>query len=406
MTEIEILKQYNLILVRYGEIWLKSQKVKIRMLKVLMNNIKYMLNRNEIPFHKYQLSKDSSRIFFFFNNQYLIRAINILKDVFGIYSISPALRTSSKLKNISERAIEVAKDFFQKNDTFALRVRRSGKHNFSSLEIAKIVGQAILDDMKDWNLKVDLTNPRKKIFIEVRGEFSYIFTQIIRNNWGGLPIEISKKVLVMDIGRMNDIIAGFLLMRRGCVIYPIMFENINNQNSFKNWVSNWEKVRKYFPLKKFKLLKVDLFFILERIYEQIEDKRYFCSICRLIRFNILARLLNNSKQLGLEKSAGITDGTSLNKSTFCPDDIDLESLSINYLFSYYPIFTPNIGSSLERLTEQSNRISTELKKIDYCYFKPKNQEFNKEKLKEIYFSLKLDDLISNCIENIEEIKLL
>jgi len=162
MQEVQILNQYNLILIRYGEIWLKSQKVKIRMLKTLMNNIKNILNRNNISFYKYQLSKDSSRIFFFFNNKDLINAINILRNVFGIYSISPAFRTSSNLKNISERTIEIAKEILKKDDSFALRVKRSGKHDFNSMEIAKIVGQAILDNFHDLNLKVNLTNPKKK----------------------------------------------------------------------------------------------------------------------------------------------------------------------------------------------------------------------------------------------------
>lgn len=406
MQEVQILNQYNLILIRYGEIWLKSQKVKIRMLKTLMNNIKNILNRNNISFYKYQLSKDSSRIFFFFNNKDLINAINILRNVFGIYSISPAFRTSSNLKNISERTIEIAKEILKKDDSFALRVKRSGKHDFNSMEIAKIVGQAILDNFHDLNLKVNLTNPKKKIYIEVRDEFSYIFSQIFRNNWGGLPIESSKRVVVMDIGRMNDIIAGFLIMRRGSVIYPVLFENIENKDHLKKWVSNWEKIRDYFPLHNFKLLKVDLFYILEKINEKIREKKYFCGICRLVRFNILARLLKTSKFSDLRKSVGITDGCSLNNSNLCSDNVDLETISLNYLFSNYPIFTPNIGLDLENITEISNRISTQFQKNDYCYFKPKNQEFNDKQLREIYESLKVDDLISKSIDNIEEITII
>ncbi|MFW9772744.1 MAG: hypothetical protein ACFFEO_11365, partial [Candidatus Thorarchaeota archaeon] len=52
-----ILPEYTLILIRYGEVWLKSQKVKMRMLRVLINNIKKMLKKAKISFHKYQLSK-------------------------------------------------------------------------------------------------------------------------------------------------------------------------------------------------------------------------------------------------------------------------------------------------------------------------------------------------------------
>ena len=69
MKKTSVLESYNLILISYNsEIWLKSQPVKIRMLKILMNNIKNMLIREGIKFNKYQMSKDSGRIFFFFNN--------------------------------------------------------------------------------------------------------------------------------------------------------------------------------------------------------------------------------------------------------------------------------------------------------------------------------------------------
>jgi len=163
----------------------------------------------------------------------------------------------------------------------------------------------------------------------------------------------------MDIGRMNDIIAGFLIMRRGSVIYPVLFENIENKDHLKKWVSNWEKIRDYFPLHNFKLLKVDLFYILEKINEKIQEKKYFCGICRLVRFNILARLLKTSKFSDLRKSVGITDGCSLNNSNLCSDNVDLETISLNYLFSNYPIFTPNIGLDLENTNIEEQKVKVE-----------------------------------------------
>ncbi|MGB5911631.1 MAG: THUMP domain-containing protein, partial [Promethearchaeia archaeon] len=172
MENSYILKQYNLILIRYGEIWLKSQKVKIRMLKILINNIRKMLKKRNIPFHKYQLSKDSSRVLFFFKNDDISRALELLKNVFGIYSVSPALRTSNRLDNICERAIEVGRYILKKDDTFAIRVKRSGKHDYTSMDVAKIVGKTILDTFSNLELKVNLTSPNKVIFVEVRDDFS------------------------------------------------------------------------------------------------------------------------------------------------------------------------------------------------------------------------------------------
>ena len=221
MTHLEF---YNIIKVNPSpEIWLKSRKVKIRMLKALMNNIKNSLKRVKISFHKYQLSKDSARIFFFFNNEDIKKASEVIKKAFGVYSFSPVLRTSNKLKNIIERTIEVGEEVLKTNDTFALRVKRSGFHDYSSQDVAIKVGQEVMDNFSHLNLKVNLSSPKKEIHIEIRGEFSYIFTDLIYTNWGGLPSEYTRKILCNDIGRLNDLLAAFLVMRRGCELYPIFF---------------------------------------------------------------------------------------------------------------------------------------------------------------------------------------
>ena len=180
MKNTPLLEFYNLIKINpLPEIWLKSRKVKIRMLKALMNNIKNSLKRVKIPFHKYQLSKDSARIFFFFKNEDIKKASEIIKKVFGVYSFSPVLRTSNKLKNIIERTIEVGEEVLTKNDTLALRVKRSGVHEYSSQDVAIKVGQEVIDHFSYLNLKVNLSSPKKEIHIEIRGEFSYIFTDVI-----------------------------------------------------------------------------------------------------------------------------------------------------------------------------------------------------------------------------------
>ncbi|MFX0018677.1 MAG: THUMP domain-containing protein [Promethearchaeota archaeon] len=405
MENSYILKQYNLILLRYGEIWLKSQKVKIRMLKILINNIKKMLKKRNISFHKHQLSKDSSRVLFFFKNEDIPRALEVLKNVFGIYSASPALRTSNQLENICERVIEVGRYILKKDDTFAIRVKRSGKHDYTSMDVARIVGKTILDTFSNLELKVNLRAPKKVIFVEIRDEFSYIFTDIIKSNWGGLPIEDQKKVVVMDIGRLNDLISSFLVMKRGCVIYPILFEITYNKKTFNIWKSNWKELAHYIPFFKFSLKKINIVNIIQFVERKIQNKKYLCGICRLIRLEILSKLIETLSSNTNIKIRAIIDGVSLNNSTLCPDYVDFNSIALNYMFSIYPIFTPIIGLESNEIDDLSGKISPNLKEFDYCDFKPKNQEFNLKRLKELYQSLELSDLIQQNFQNIEHIKI-
>lgn len=407
MKQYTILKQYNLIKINPSpEIWLKSMKVRIRMLKTLTSNIKHSLKRSGIIYHKFQLSKDSTRLFFFFNNENIQKAMDLIEKVFGIDSFSPALRTSDNLKNIIQRTLEVCDDILSKNDTFAIRVKRSGKHDYTSQDVAKKVGQAVLDNFSNLNLKVNLSNPIKRIFIEVRGDFSYIFTDIIKSKWEGLPIERNNKIVCMDIGRLNDLLAGFLLMRRGCEIYPILFKLTNDNITLEKWINNWREIIGYTPHSKFKMRIINLQMILRKIQDKLNDKDYLCAICRLLRFEILSKILKELQIEDFERIKAITDGISLNNSTSCTDIVDLESISLNYLFSEYPIFTPLIGLEAEDINEISSKISNNLNHLDYCLFKPQNQEINKEVLVKIYNSLNVNNLLSEALKNIEEINII
>jgi len=402
-TQLEF---YNLIKINPSpEIWLKSRKVKIRMLKVLMNNIKNSLKHANITFHKYQLSKDSARIFFSFNNEDIKKASEVIKKVFGVYSFSPVLRTSNKLKNISERTIEVGEEVLKKNDTFALRVKRSGVHDYSSQDVAIKVGQEVIDHFSQLNLKVNLSYPKKEIHIEIRGEFSYIFTDVIHTNWGGLPIEYTRKILCNDIGRLNDLLAAFLVMRRGCELYPIFFEVSEPNGLLEKRILNWKELSEYSLHLNLMIRKVNIVKILEKVKQTLVSDKYFCSVCRLLRFDILYRLLNKLDVKNFRLIRAISDGTSLNNNTLCNDEVDLESIALNYMFSEYPIFTPVIGVSINGGENLIKKISNNIEMLDYCQFKPQNQEIDIEEIKIIYKSLNLDSLIEESLDNIEIFKL-
>jgi thiamine biosynthesis protein ThiI len=408
MKEYLLLDLYNLVLIRYNEIWLKSTKVKIRMLKTLMNNIKNILNRKDVSFHKYQISKDSTRLFFFFNNEDIPRAMELINFAFGTHSFSPTIRTSNKIKNISERAIEIADRIIHEGDTFALRVKRSGNQEYSSKDVATKVGQAIVDHFKKSNvdLRVNLSNPDKRIFIEVRDQFSYIFTDIIYSDWGGLPIESNKKIACMDVGRLNDLLAAFMIMRRGSEIYPILFDLTENDDLFNTRISNWKQNVDFAPFYKFTVRRIKFRKIMDRISELLKENQYTCAMCRLLRYDVLGKILGEGVDRSIDRIRAISDGVSLNDLSLCPDEVELKTISLNYMFVNQPNFTPLIGLDSDKINEFLKTISTNFKKVDYCPFKPKNQEFNAEDVKKIYNSLNPKKLISECIHDMEKIKII
>lgn len=395
----KLLNDYNLLLIRYtGEIWLKSTKVKMRMIHILMDNIKKMLEKKAIHYHKYQLSKDATRIFFFFNNKDLPRAIKTLSKTFGVYSISPAIRTSNRMKNIIERTLEVGAKILTLEDTFALRVKRSGDHDFSSQDVARKAGKAILDHFPNLNLQVDLGAPKKIIYIEVRGEFSYIFTDIIISKWKGLPIKETRKVLVMDIGRQYDLLAGMFLMRRGCKIKPILFKITDNQEEWNKRISNWREIVSFTPLTTISAFQLDLTESLNIVRKKLDSTDSICSLCRLMRFKVIGRLLEDESP-ELQDYMAVTDGFTHNNISLCPDETDLQTM----VFCDKLLMTPLIGFAENKINTYLSYISDDLNPIDYCKYKPKGQRFDSDTLKELCSSLNIENLITQIIESQKEV---
>ena len=144
--------KYELILVRYGEIALKGKETRNRFENILVNNIRNALNSKKI-LHK--IKKERGRIYVFTDQ--IQDSIDILQKVFGITSVSPAVKINSDMDVMSKFAVKVAKENnLTERNSFALRVTRTGSHSFSSQDVAVKLGSDIVDAT---GAKVDLSNP-------------------------------------------------------------------------------------------------------------------------------------------------------------------------------------------------------------------------------------------------------
>ncbi len=396
-------KLFNLILIRYNEIWLKSKKVKSRLIKTLTKNIVFSLNKNQITFHKYQFSKDFTRILFFLKNEDIERAVEVLKNIFGIHSVSPGFRTSSQLENIANKALELGEEILEPNDSFAIRARRSGKHDFSSQDVANQVGKAFLDRLTELNLQVNLSSPKKKVFIEVREDFTYLFTKNINSNWGGLPIEENKHILSINIGRTTDILSTFLLMRRGCKIHGVIFDLLESTDINRLSLSIGKVLSKYYNSKSLIFHIIDFHAILKEIFSDIVEKEYYCSLCNIIRFKFISTLLSESEHLKKYSIRGITSGANLANIGCCPNSIDLDLISTSTKYFSPPIFTPCIGLNSEDIFEKLKKISPEIEERSYCPFCPENQKYTYKSIKNLIKSINLEEIIKKSLKEIKTI---
>jgi len=205
----------ELILIRYGELSLKSSYVRRRFITTLTQNITRVFHSKNIPC---SLKKEWGRLYLYTDD--IPSSITLLQKTFGITSVSPAVQTTDNLREISQQAIHLIKTRVDAKKSFALRVTRTGTHRYTSQDAAVAIGE---DIRKTTHASVDLTHPDVEIFIEIRGSSAYLFFGKLRG-YGGLPVGTQGTVVAL-IDTPHSLLAAWYLMRRGC---HVVFVPTNN----------------------------------------------------------------------------------------------------------------------------------------------------------------------------------
>ncbi|MGX7111476.1 tRNA uracil 4-sulfurtransferase ThiI [Gemella cuniculi] len=211
--------EYSHIIVRYGELTLKSGN-RNEFLKKLTKNIRYNLQGLR-GFHV-QTKRDRMYIHLD-SNEHVEQIIEKLKKVPGIHNFSPVLRASldvEEAKKVIDNLLETKKDT---SYTFKIQTKRPNKnfaHNTN--ELNNIFGSHVLVNYK--NLKVDVKNPDFVINVEVRSEGIFIFTDFIKGI-GGFPVNTSSKALLLLSGGIDSPVAAHTLQVKGVEVEMIHFQS-------------------------------------------------------------------------------------------------------------------------------------------------------------------------------------
>jgi thiamine biosynthesis protein ThiI len=238
-------------LLRYNELGLKSPPVRARFQKQLIDNIEKKFLMAGIDCFLYT---DWGRIYLDTDDE--SGGSSILRTIFGLISFSPVIISSSELKDISDTTLGLCKELLKTNQSFALRTRRTGTHDFTSQELAVKLGSEILKEFESKNLRVDLTDPDVEIYIEVRNKKSFIFSRSISSP-GGLPLGTQGKILGIFTDELSYI--GFwLMMKRGCRVYPVYINKFSNGNSLskKDAEVQVEILKPWAPNTKLKIIEL------------------------------------------------------------------------------------------------------------------------------------------------------
>jgi thiamine biosynthesis protein ThiI len=187
---------------------------------MLVQHVRAALLEKELNFSK--IRKEYGRIFI--DTISAKEAAEVASKVFGIVSASPVVVISAELDKILDTGEEMARSSFKKGVSFAVGGRRVGTHDFTSQEMREKLGERIWEGIPELELSVDLTNPDQVIYVEVRDQNAYLFTETVKGV-GGMPTGTQGKVICTLSSGLDSPIAAFKVMKRGCIPVFVNFEN-------------------------------------------------------------------------------------------------------------------------------------------------------------------------------------
>ena len=194
---------------RYCEIGLKSTPVRRRFESILKDNMLTMLAADGV---EAIITYADAR--FFIETDDIDKCVESVKKVFGIASLSVAEECTSDMEDICASAAKYSEGRISKGQSFAVKARREGNHPYTSMDVGREAGSAIFIKNESLNVKVDLTDPDKLFYIEVRNSKAYIFDSYVQCP-GGLPLGSQGRVFA-DISDERGMVSAWMMMKRGC----------------------------------------------------------------------------------------------------------------------------------------------------------------------------------------------
>ena len=207
----------EVIILKPGELILKSKGVRREFEKRLIFNVKDCLKKKEIEFD--HIIRGQGRYFIYTPEPEEV--ISAVKNIFGIANLCAAAQVGAKLTAIQGAILDLAKDLgVNSKKSFGIRATTIST-DLKSRDLEKEIGAFIQQKTK---AKVNLTKPDFWLRVEVVNNKAFVYSEII-TGLNGLPLGTSGKVIAMISEKEKDVLAAWMIMRRGAEIIPIHIRN-------------------------------------------------------------------------------------------------------------------------------------------------------------------------------------
>ena len=203
----------ELLLVRYGEIFLKGQNRPVFM-RALVKRVKRAVQDLGATVYL-----NDSRIFVTdYSDQ--DEAIRKVTKVFGVHSVCPAVEMPKEdFEAVAAQAVAMMADL---KGTFKVSARRSDKrYPLDSPAINGQIGHRVLVANK--NLSVDVKNPDHVMNVEIR-DHAYLYVKVVPAV-GGMPVGTNGRATLLLSGGIDSPVAGWMIAKRGVHINAVHFHS-------------------------------------------------------------------------------------------------------------------------------------------------------------------------------------
>ena len=376
----------KMILIKYGELTTKKGN-RATFIKLLVKNINNLLKGLD-----YKIRYDRVRMYISSDDIDLV--ISKLKNVFGIHSIVKCYKVNTNIDEIKSSIIEILNNV--QFNTFKVETNRADKDfPIPSMEFSRQIGGHIL---KNINCKVDVHNPDLLVRIEIRKDYTYIYSDEI-TGLGGYPVGIQGTGLLMLSGGIDSPVAGYLALKRGVDLECLYFESPPHTSlEAKNKVVKLASIINSYS-GNIKVNVVPFTKLQEAIYKNV-DESYVITIMRRMMYRIAEKVVKK-KHLKV-----ILNGESVGQVA----SQTLSSMIVINNVTNLPIIRPVACLDKLEIIDIANKIGTYETSIlpyeDCCtIFLPKHPVINPDLDKCIYYESKFDyeTLVDECVNNIETI---
>lgn len=305
----------KVILIKYGELTTKKANRNL-FINIITDNIRAALSNYDV-----NIEKNRVRMFITTSPSSFDEVLSILQNIFGIHSIVVAYKVNTNIDTIYSSVLEVASsvDF----STFKVETDRADKSfPITSPDFSRNIGAHILKNIP--GKKVDVHNPDYLLRLEIRHDYTYIYSKEIKGS-GGYPLGVAGKGLLMLSGGIDSPVAGYLAMKRGIKLECIYFESPPHTTpAAKNKVESLVRIlNKYQP--SIRLHVINFTKIQEAIYKNI-DPTYMITIMRRMMYRITEKVLRerkcyviiNGESVGQVASQTLTSMQVINNVTNLP----------------------------------------------------------------------------------------